>query len=225
MSLPSQDLLTFPPAPPERCPQLSNFLCLHPISKVTHPWPHSKGACLVLASHTNSRLVASAQRTGSKGPGTVSGCGCAGRCVCWARFCTSQSRSILPGVRHLGASPCSVSHMVGFLCGPFRASVSLSFSWTKKCPGPLCFPLLGLLWFPVPRCMSVFCQLWPAPSKGDYREPYPYTPCTCAWLVWCGSCAMHVCVLGLSCHVRLFATPWTLARQAPLSMGFSRQEY
>ena len=26
-------------------------------------------------------------------------------------------------------------------------------------------------------------------------------------------------------HVRLFATPWTAARQAPLSMGFSRQEY
>ena len=25
-------------------------------------------------------------------------------------------------------------------------------------------------------------------------------------------------------HVRLFATPWTIARQAPLSMGFSRQE-
>ena len=23
----------------------------------------------------------------------------------------------------------------------------------------------------------------------------------------------------------LFATPWTVARQAPLSMGFSRQEY
>ena len=26
-------------------------------------------------------------------------------------------------------------------------------------------------------------------------------------------------------RVRLFATPWTAARQAPLSMGFSRQEY
>ena len=25
--------------------------------------------------------------------------------------------------------------------------------------------------------------------------------------------------------VRLFATPWTVAHQAPLSMGFSRQEY
>ena len=26
-------------------------------------------------------------------------------------------------------------------------------------------------------------------------------------------------------HVRLFVTPWTVACQAPLSMGFSRQEY
>ena len=36
-----------------------------------------------------------------------------------------------------------------------------------------------------------------------------------------------VCVLkeySLS-RVRLFATPWTAAHQAPLSMGFSRQEY
>ena len=27
------------------------------------------------------------------------------------------------------------------------------------------------------------------------------------------------------CRVRLFGTSWTVARQAPLSMGFSRQEY
>ena len=33
-----------------------------------------------------------------------------------------------------------------------------------------------------------------------------------------------VCVKSLS-RVRLFATPWTLVRQAPLSMGFSKQEY
>ena len=31
------------------------------------------------------------------------------------------------------------------------------------------------------------------------------------------------CACSLS-HVQLFATPWTVARQAPLSMGFSRQE-
>ena len=26
-------------------------------------------------------------------------------------------------------------------------------------------------------------------------------------------------------HVRFFPTPWTVAHQAPTSMGFSRQEY
>ena len=31
-----------------------------------------------------------------------------------------------------------------------------------------------------------------------------------------------MCVLS---HVQLFATPWTVACQAPLCMGFSRQEY
>ena len=38
---------------------------------------------------------------------------------------------------------------------------------------------------------------------------------------------IHVpeCVLNLSSWVWLFATPWTVARQSPLSMGFSRQEY
>ena len=34
---------------------------------------------------------------------------------------------------------------------------------------------------------------------------------------------MYVCVGH--CHVQFFATPWTLAHQAPLSLGFSRQEY
>ena len=32
-------------------------------------------------------------------------------------------------------------------------------------------------------------------------------------------------VLSRFSHVSLFATPWTIPRQAPLSMGFSRQEY
>ena len=35
----------------------------------------------------------------------------------------------------------------------------------------------------------------------------------------------RLCVLSLFSHVQLFVTPWTVACQAPLSMGFSRQEY
>ena len=36
-----------------------------------------------------------------------------------------------------------------------------------------------------------------------------------------------VCVCALDCfsHVWLLATPWTIAHQAPLSIGFSRKEY
>ena len=30
---------------------------------------------------------------------------------------------------------------------------------------------------------------------------------------------------SVSCSVRLFVTPWTVALQAPLSIGFPRQEY
>ena len=36
---------------------------------------------------------------------------------------------------------------------------------------------------------------------------------------------MCTCVLSHFSHVQLFATPWTVACQPPLSMRFSRQEY
>ena len=35
----------------------------------------------------------------------------------------------------------------------------------------------------------------------------------------------YMCVCQSLRHVQLFATPWTVAHQAPLSMGFPRQEY
>ena len=39
-------------------------------------------------------------------------------------------------------------------------------------------------------------------------------------------CNGHVLCYVINCfsRVQLFATPWTVAHQAPLSMGFSRQE-
>ena len=36
---------------------------------------------------------------------------------------------------------------------------------------------------------------------------------------------MYACMLSRFSHVQLFVTLWSLARQAPLSMGFSRREY
>ena len=36
---------------------------------------------------------------------------------------------------------------------------------------------------------------------------------------------LHVCKLSHFSRAQLFVTPWTVAHQSPLSMGFSRQEY
>ena len=46
----------------------------------------------------------------------------------------------------------------------------------------------------------------------------PYT-----WFLICKLKAVHVC--SVTSVVSSSATPWTVAHQAPLSMGFSRQEY
>ena len=37
--------------------------------------------------------------------------------------------------------------------------------------------------------------------------------------------SLGVCMLSSFSHSRLFVTPWTVAHQAPQSMGFFRQEY
>ena len=52
----------------------------------------------------------------------------------------------------------------------------------------------------------------------------------CMTKVWnkayiCQRIRFPACMLSCFSHVWLFATPWTVACQAPLSMGFSRQEY
>ena len=54
---------------------------------------------------------------------------------------------------------------------------------------------------------------WDSPGKN--------TGVGCRFLLQC----MHACMLSRFSRVRLCATPWTAAHQAPLSMGFSRQEH
>ena len=41
----------------------------------------------------------------------------------------------------------------------------------------------------------------------------------------CPRRALHECMLSHFSPVQFFATPWTVAHQAPLSVGFSRQEH
>ena len=48
----------------------------------------------------------------------------------------------------------------------------------------------------------------------------------CHWATWeIPDFTMHVCLLSGFSHIRFCASLWTVACQAPLSMGFSRQEY
>ena len=57
------------------------------------------------------------------------------------------------------------------------------------------------------------CALWITWSKNQLSVP-----------IWLSGCE-RACVLRRFSHVRFFETPWTIACQAPLSVGFSRQGY
>ena len=61
------------------------------------------------------------------------------------------------------------------------------------------------IWVVVPRGVYIYIYIYRIQSEF-------YTLHTCE------------CAQSLSC-IRLFATPWTVALQTPLSVGFSRQEY
>ena len=62
---------------------------------------------------------------------------------------------------------------------------------------------------------SHFCSL--PITKQEYKSLHKNTKYPCL---------KTICMLMLSCSVVSdSATPWTIAHQAPLSMGFSRQEY
>ena len=45
--------------------------------------------------------------------------------------------------------------------------------------------------------------------------------CVCVWVCVCAHAHVHACVLSSSSRDQLFVTPWTVAHQAPLSMGSS----
>ena len=84
------------------------------------------------------------------------------------------------------------------------------------------------LFFPPPPPHS---QWWPRPcyhlwQAGDGRAPlWSWADAHMWWGgIWIETDAGEVRLLLFS-HVQLFVTPWTVAHKAPLSMGFSRQEY
>ena len=88
---------------------------------------------------------------------------------------------------------------------PFYYPVYASAKSLQSCP-TLCNPIDGSPpGSPIPGILQARILEWFAISFSN------------AWM-W------KMKVKSLS-HVRLLATPWTAAYQAPLSMGFSRQEY
>ena len=69
-----------------------------------------------------------------------------------------------------------------------------------------------------PACLS---QVLGAPSV-----PWPLVAALCLYLhIIFQSYGTHACVLSHFSCVQLFVTPWAVALQALLSMGFSRQDY
>ena len=69
-----------------------------------------------------------------------------------------------------------------------------------------------------------FCQVYFCTRVNEKRKKYILCHPTAAYKC-CTAYSSFACMLSHFSHVRLFATLWTVARQASLSMGFSRQEY
>ena len=61
-------------------------------------------------------------------------------------------------------------------------------------------------------------------SAGPMHSYWTHASCQSPWFSpWLA--IKHLLMWKSLSHVQLFATPWTVAREAPLSMGFFRQEY
>ena len=91
---------------------------------------------------------------------------------------------------------------------PVHSSDSINICWKTKWKYEWCF------FFFLIECLSFY---WGRDGDGQVCTEillvlFSHMQACCEW------------VKSLSC-VRLFVTPWTVACQAPLSKGFSRQEY
>ena len=110
--------------------------------------------------------------------------------------------------------------------GPKR-EISLWQWWTTH------WPVLRMLVFLVQGASLPGClQLRSCPRAHHFLARMVYWCLILFFLFSCHAVCAVLCVVSssekkvksLSC-VQLFATPWTVDHQAPLSMGFSRQEY
>ena len=97
--------------------------------------------------------------------------------------------------------------------------------------------LLLLLLLSCFSCVGLFVTPWIAAHQASLCDPIDSSPpgspvpgilqariLECVAISFSSAWKWKVKVMSLSC-VQLLATPWTVAYQAPPSMGFSRQEY
>ena len=90
----------------------------------------------------------------------------------------------------------------------------------------------ALCCFMIPSMKETAC-IWPTNSSGSTKACFWLLHVTQLLLFPLPSLGFWSILYYVSCkvkvkslsHVWLFATPWTVAYQAPLSMGFSRQDY
>ena len=87
--------------------------------------------------------------------------------------------------------------------------------------------LLRLLWAPFDMGVSQLQYI--ISSQPRVWTHFSFVFCICGRILhyWatCGNPnTQSVCVFSVTCHARLFATPWTVAHQAPLSGGLCWQE-
>ena len=122
----------------------------------------------------------------------------------WGRNSPGMSRQafLLRLHKYISRGPSSsYGNLNVFTCPPGRLSPDPGWPWRSQ-PQPLS---LVPGWLPLPASLSTADSSLVGPSQSEV-----FFACMCA--------------LWLSC-VRLFVTPQTVARQDPLSLGFSRQEH
>ena len=106
-----------------------------------------------------------------------------------------------------------------------------SFLWTINVPNFFIQNTLDIHFFS-PLSVWSFPRFWTNFSEGSsvlyLNIPKAFASSLhtlkCGWSPVISFLHVLCCALSLS-HIWLFVTPWTVAHQAPLSMGFSRQEY
>ena len=113
---------------------------------------------------------------------------------------------------------------IGILDSKEIINFSQKVMWAKGCLWDF-FPQLFLIGYVLMVCVSHISYFISTsvirPSVIKSQDPHQKETETFFFIMMC----MCVCMLSHFGHVQLFVTPWTVAHQAPLSMGLSRQEY